>query len=141
MLPHVHEQTIRIRYKETDKMGVVYHSNYLVFFEVGRTEFLRSRGAVYRQLEEQGVHLAVSEAACRYLGPLRYDDQVIVETWVSRLSKSRMTFQYRIVRLDGDRRHKVAEGSTTLACLTSEGKPRRIPDQLSSLLADVMHTS
>lgn len=140
MAGKVYEQTIRVRYKETDRMGVVYHSNYLVYFEVGRTEFLRSHGAVYRDLEERRIHLVVTEATCRYVGPLRYDDLAVVSTWVSEVRKSRMTFRYRVDRLLGEVREKAAEGSTTLACLTSDGRPQRIPESVRSVLARVART-
>lgn len=130
MEPLIHEETIRVRYEETDRMGVVYHSNYLVYFEVGRTEFMRARGGAYRDLEERGVQLAVTESVCKHKGSLRYDDVAVVETWVSDLRKSRVTFSYRVSRVDGEARVPVAEGSTTLACLTAQGKPRRLPDEV-----------
>ncbi|MCZ6690360.1 MAG: thioesterase family protein [Planctomycetota bacterium] len=137
----VHEQQIRVRYADTDQYGVVYYANYLVYFEVGRTEFMRSRGQTYRSLEESGVYLAVTEATCRYRAPLQYDDQVLVLTWISDIGKTRMTFEYGIHRLEGDERRQVAEGFTTLACITGNGKPRRIPDGLRALAAEAMESS
>jgi acyl-CoA thioester hydrolase len=138
MPPRIHEQSVRVRYEETDRMGVVYYSNYFVYFEVGRTELMRSLGVAYRSLEDEGIHLPVSEASCRYLGSLHYDDLALVETWISGLGKARITFDYRISRLEGDRRAKVAEGSTTLACLSAEGRPRRFPETVRSLLREAM---
>ncbi len=127
MSPRIHESTLRVRYQETDQMGVVYHSNYLVYFEVGRTEWLRDRGMAYSDLERDGVHLAVTEVGCKYLAPLRYDEIARVETWLSEVGKSRMTFQYRLHRTEGDGPTIVAEGFSTLACLTPAGRPRRLP--------------
>ena len=114
-------------------MGVVYHSNYLVYFEVGRTEWLRAHGMAYSDLERSGVHLAVTEVGCKYLAPLRYDEVARVETWVSDVGKTRITFRYRLHRTGGNDATFVAEGFSTLACLTPEGKPQRIPDTVRAV--------
>ena len=134
----VHEQEIRVRYADTDQYGVVYYANYLVYFEVGRTEFMRAHGQTYRSLEEAGIYLAVTEANCRYRASLRYDDRVLIQTWISGIGKTRMTFDYGIHRLESDERRQVAEGFTTLACITADGKPQRIPEALRTLAAEAM---
>lgn len=137
MNPAVHEHRLRVRYEETDQMGVVYYANYLVYFEVGRTEYMRARGMPYSQMERDGHFLTITETGCRHVGPLRYDDEAIIETWVSELRKNRLTFRYRVSRPEGDTRVLAAEGFTTLSCLDREGKPRRIPPRVRSLV-DVM---
>lgn len=130
MSQRIHETTLRVRYQETDQMGVVYHSNYLVYFEVGRTSWLRSKGMAYSELEKQGVRLAVTEIGCKYLSSLRYDEEARVVTWISGMGKSRITFRYRLLRDDEGEPTLIAEGFSTLACLDREGRPRRIPDDV-----------
>src|SRR5512134_312708 len=90
--------TLRVRYAETDKMGVAYYANYFCWFEVGRAELLRSSGYTYRALEEQGVMLPVIEASCRYLQPGRYDDELQVTATGQLLSPVRLAFDYEIMR-------------------------------------------
>ena len=88
-----HETRLRVRYAETDQMGVVYHSNHLIWFEVGRVELMREMGFSYRDMErEDGVMLAVAEARCRYAFPARFDDEVVVETWVANANPRMVTF-------------------------------------------------
>src|SRR5512147_208252 len=90
--------TIRVRYADTDQMGVVYYANYLVYFEVGRTEFCRRRGLAYAEIEQQsGSYLIVAEARCRYRRPLRYDQQVVVRTFLRECRKRTMTFAYQLI--------------------------------------------
>ncbi|MFW6119086.1 MAG: acyl-CoA thioesterase [Planctomycetota bacterium] len=120
---------IRVRYAETDQMGVVYNSHFLVYFEVGRTEYLRALGTTYRELEEQGVYLAVVEAHCRYLGPARYDDLLELTTWVERLRPTRIDFAHEVRRKEDGA--SVAEGRIVLACLDEEGHPRRLPGEIT----------
>src|SRR3989338_5349543 len=90
------ETDIRVRYKETDKMGVVYYSNYFVWFEIARTEYLRSLGVSYRDIECKGLYLMVASAGCRYLRPARYDDVVEVQSWVSHVKNSSLRFDYKL---------------------------------------------
>ncbi|MGD8188428.1 acyl-CoA thioesterase [Brevibacillus ginsengisoli] len=92
----------RVRYSETDQMGVVYHTNYLNWFEIGRTSFIRDLGFSYRQLEEQGVLLPVTDAAISFKSPARYDDMVEVRTIIEELTPLRLHFRYEIVNLDTD---------------------------------------
>lgn len=92
------EAPVRVRYEETDRMGVVYHSNYIVYFEVGRTEFLRAMGCRYRELEEQGFVLAVTECAAKFHRSAHYDDLLSVRVWVEELGKSTLRLGYEIWR-------------------------------------------
>lgn len=127
-----HTTRIRVRYGETDRMGVVYNAHFLDYFEVGRTEFLRAAGTAYRELEERGIRLVVTEAHCRYLGPARYDDVLALTTWVSRLRPTRVDFRTRVTR-EGDGA-PVAQGHVVLACLDSAGRPRALPADVRRVL-------
>ncbi len=124
---------VRVRYAETDKMGVVYYANYLAWFEVGRCEWLRAAGYTYRELEEQGVALPVIEAHCRYFQPARYDDEVAITTSGEALSAVRVAFSYTLARRDTHVR--LAEGRTVHAAINPEGRPCRLPDHIRMLLA------
>jgi acyl-CoA thioester hydrolase len=116
---------VRVRYAETDKMGVVYYANYLVWFEVGRTDLLRTRGWSYREMEGEGFALPVVEAVCEYRRPALYDDELEVQTTGVLLSPVRVRFDYRVVR-PADAA-TVAEGHTVHASLDRSGKPTRLP--------------
>ena len=95
-----HEALLRVRYAETDKMGVVYHANYLIWFEIGRTEFCRARGFSYRDLEEdENAFLVVAESYCRYKAPAYYDDELIVRTHITELRRRSLRFGYELVRV------------------------------------------
>jgi acyl-CoA thioester hydrolase len=113
---------IRVRYAETDQMGVVYYANYLVWFEVGRNAFFKAVGDSYRNLEAEGVMLPVVEAACRYLASAHYDDTVAIDTTLTALTVARLTFDYSLYR-DGQ---LLAEGYTVHAFITKDGKPINI---------------
>jgi acyl-CoA thioester hydrolase len=118
------ETSVRVRYAETDQMGVVYYANYLVWMEVGRVELCRACGFNYRDMEEQeGILLAVAEANCRYASPARYDDEVTIRTWVEDPHNKMVTFYYEM-RV-GDR--KVATGHTRHIFLNRELRPTRMP--------------
>jgi acyl-CoA thioester hydrolase len=106
------EVRLRVRYAETDQMGVVYHANYLVWMELGRVELCRELGVRYRDMEEQdGILLTVAEASCRYHAPARYDDEVIVRTRVRRSTSRLLEFAYEIVEASGEK--LLVTGSTT----------------------------
>jgi acyl-CoA thioester hydrolase len=125
--------TLRVRYAETDKMGVVYYANYLVWFEVGRADLLRSLGWTYREMEIAGISLPVIEAHCQYLRPARYDDEIEVKTEGRMLSPVRMEFDYKVVRTgDGT---IAAEGRTVHAALDASGKPCRLPARVREVFA------
>jgi acyl-CoA thioester hydrolase len=122
------ETTLRVRYAETDKMGVVYYANYYVYFEIGRVEYMRERGVNYRQMElEDDCFIVVAESQCRYRRPARYDDTLRVRTRVSE-SRSRMIrFAYEIVR--DETGALLATGETLHVVCDSHGRPKSLPDK------------
>jgi acyl-CoA thioester hydrolase len=125
--------TVRVRYAETDKMGVVYYANYFVWFEVGRCELLRTLGWSYRQMEEVGVSLPVIEASCEYHRPSYYDDELDVQTEGRLVSPVRVGFSYRVVRRsDGV---TTASGRTLHAAINPAGRPCRLPANIREALA------
>jgi acyl-CoA thioester hydrolase len=113
-----------VRYAETDRMGVVHHTHYLVWFEAGRTEYLRERGTTYRQMEEQGIFLPVSESHCRLVSPAHYEDMVTIETWIESVKSRQVTFGYRALR-EGK---VLAKGSTVHICTDGAARPMVLPD-------------
>jgi acyl-CoA thioester hydrolase len=121
--------TIRVRYAETDRMGLLHHANYLVYFEQARTELLRSRGVTYKELEDQGYLLVLAKAAVRYKSPARYDDMLTLRTTVSRTTPVRIEHKYEVFR-DGQ---LLAEGETTLACVDREGRLQPLPGWMQQL--------
>ncbi|HEY7333882.1 MAG TPA: thioesterase family protein [Bryobacteraceae bacterium] len=130
MPAHV-DARVRVRYAETDQMGVVYHANYLVWMEVGRVEYYRASGARYRDLEKEGILLAVVEAGCRYLSPAFYDDEVVIRTKVEEANPRRVRFFYEITSADDSRR--LAEGFTIHVFLGPDRKVRRLPEKYHKL--------
>ena len=125
--------TIRVRYAETDKMGVVYYANYLVWFEVARAELLRSLGWSYREMELAGVTLPVIEASCTYQRPARYDDEIEVRTRGRMLSPVRMEFLYQVVRREDQTLS--ASGRTVHAAVNPHGRPCRLPPRIREAFA------
>jgi acyl-CoA thioester hydrolase len=121
-----------VRYAETDKMGVVYYANYLVWFEVGRTDLLRDAGWSYRDMETDGYALPVIEAHCAYRAPAKYDDDLEVRTTGAMLSPVRVEFTYEIVRPADNA--TLVTGTTVHATLDRAGRPCRLPDRVRSLL-------
>lgn len=123
-----HDHIIRVSYADTDQMGIVYYSNYFVYMENGRTEWLRSRGWTYRDMERQGIFLPVLHASCDYYHPARYDDLLRVRTVVEELSRLRINFRYEI---SCDRRGELlAEGSTSHVFMDPDGKPKRVGEEV-----------
>jgi acyl-CoA thioester hydrolase len=115
----LNETKLRVRYAETDQMGVVYHSNFIVWFEVGRVELLRQLGFRYRDMErDTDCHIAVADVRCRYKAPARYDDEIIVRTRLKNMRESLLHFQYEIVRAEDGL--LLAEGETTHVVVNSE---------------------
>jgi acyl-CoA thioester hydrolase len=129
-----HETSLRVRYAETDQMGVVYYANYYVWMEIGRVEFVRSRGLSYRELEEQeGLFLAVIHSQCRYLAPARYDEEIVVETSVASANSRVIEFAYQIRSPE----RLLARGSTRHMWLNREWKPANLPEKYrAALLSD-----
>src|SRR5437764_10046745 len=118
--------TIRVRYAETDRMGLLHHANYLVYFEQGRTELLRSQGLSYRDLEDQGFLLVLTRVQVRYRSPARYDDLLTLRTTVVRTTSVKIEHRYEVLR-DG---LVLADGETTLGCVDREGKVQPLPPLL-----------
>lgn len=123
---------LRVRYAETDQMGVAWHGSYFAWFEVGRTDLLRDRGMTYRELEAQDLFLPVVEARARYSRPARYDDTLEIRTRVASHAGARVAFEYEVV-LDADQA-PLATGFTAHAAVDGRGKPRRLPPELRRLL-------
>ena len=123
-----HQTKLRVRYAETDQMGVVYYANYLVWMEVGRVELVRSLGFQYKDLEQsEGLYLSVIEANCRYVYPARYDQEVIVETRIVKASSRMVEFGYRMSSVEPER--LLAEGSTRHIWLNREWRPTTLPEK------------
>lgn len=131
-----HETILRVRYSETDKMGVVYHANHLIWFEIGRTEFCRARGFSYREMEENdNAFLVVAECYCRYKAPAYYDDELIVRTHITELRRRSLRFGYEIVRVADD--IIIAEGETGHVVTDSTGRVRTFPEGYVKLLSAI----
>lgn len=122
------ETSLRVRYAETDKMGVVYHANYYVYFEVGRVEYLRDRGVNYREMEtEDDCFIVVAESQCRYLRAARYDDPLRIRTRVAESRRRTIRFAYQIVH--GATGEVLATGETLHVICDSRGRPRSLPEK------------
>ena len=114
----INETTIRVRYQETDQMGVVYNGNYLTWFEIGRTEFFRELGLDYKRLEEKNILVPVVDVSCKYKTPARYDDLVIVKTKAVNLGLVKIVFNYEIIRKEDNK--LLATGNTTHAFVDND---------------------
>jgi len=130
----VSESRIRVRYAETDQMGVVYHSNYFIWFEVGRVELMRQLGISYREMEQDGCLIAVVDARCRYKSPARYDDELIVRTHLKNVRETMVHFSYELVRV-GDET-LLAEGETTHIVIDKQMKIRPLPEKYMSVFRE-----
>ncbi|MFA5039381.1 MAG: thioesterase family protein [Candidatus Omnitrophota bacterium] len=133
MNPKIHTTEIKVRYAETDKMGIVYYANYLVWFEVGRTEYLLSEGMDYRAVEKEGLFMAVVEAQCSYKAPARYGEVVVIHTWPCDLKNSSLKFQYKVLRKDDGK--LLCDGYTAHVLIDKDLKPRKIPEKIRQLLS------
>jgi acyl-CoA thioester hydrolase len=123
-----HDAAVRVRYAETDQMGVVYHANYLIWFEVGRVEFIRALGIEYKSMEvADDCHIVVAEAHCRYLHPARYDEKLRVRTRIAEAKNRTIRFGYEIFR-DHDG-YLLATGETVHVICGSNGRPKLLPDK------------
>ncbi len=131
--PRISSVELRVRYAETDQMGVVYHTNYLVWCEIGRTDHLRGLGTSYREIEAGGVALAVTEASIRFHAPARYDDRIRVATWISAVASRTVTFDYDITNADSSER--LATARTVLVSLRPDGRVAALPRELRERLA------
>ena len=124
---------VRVRYAETDKMGVVYHANYFVWFEIGRSDLLRHAGWTYREMESEGFSLPVIEAHCDYKQPARYDDELEVRVEAALASPARVAFTYEVVRPSDAQ--TLVTGRTIHAAVDRDGRPCRLPDRVKGLFA------
>jgi acyl-CoA thioester hydrolase len=126
--------TFRVRYAETDQMGVVYYANYFVWFEIGRTDYCRQHGFAYRDMEkEDGLCIIVAEGRCRYKAPARYDDEIEVRTALRDVRRRVLTFVYEVYRKTDET--LLAEGETVHVITDMGGRPRALPDKYRDLLA------
>jgi acyl-CoA thioester hydrolase len=124
----VNETRIRVRYAETDQMGVVYHANHFIWFEVGRVELLRQLGFTYKDMErEDDCFIAVVDARCRYKAPVHYDDEVVVRTYLKHVREKVIHFGYELRRADTGK--LLAEGETTHIVANAKMKPRALPEK------------
>ena len=126
-MPHTIDVRLRVRYAETDQMGIVYHANYLVWMEMGRVEYCRAAGIVYRDMErDDGILLTVVEASCRYVSPALYDEEVTVRTWVAEAYPRMVRFQYEMAEASGRR---LATGETKHIFCNRDRKPIKLPEK------------
>jgi acyl-CoA thioester hydrolase len=124
----INETRFRVRYAETDQMGVVYYSNYLVWMEIGRVEWCKQQGCSYREMElEDGILLAVAECQCRYLAPARFDDLIVIKTWLDRAHSRMVTFAYEMRLACEDK--KLATGCTSHIILDRNFTRTRLPEK------------
>ena len=128
----VNETRLRVRYAETDQMGVVYHANHFIWFEVGRVELLRQLGFNYKDMErDDDCYIAVVDARCRYKAPAHYDDEIVVRTYLKNMREKMIHFGYELVRVgNGD---LLAEGETTHIVANAEMQPRTLPEKYVSI--------
>lgn len=129
----IHHTAYRVIYGDTDAMGVVYNSNYLRLFEIGRNEFFRDLGLPYRGIEGRGLHLPVSETFCKFVSPARYDDLLEIETRIDPKVRAGLKFDYQIYKEEGN--ILIARGYTKHAFVNSEGRVVRPPDYVAELIA------
>lgn len=142
-MPQVSTITLRVRYAETDQMGVVYHSNYFIWFEMGRVELLRQLGFEYKQMEiEDDCHLPVVEAACRYKAPARYDELLMVETRILAVRSSVVKFAYKLLRANAEKADAapqlLAEGETTHVVVDGDMKKSVLPEKYAAAMRAAM---
>ncbi len=128
----INETRVRVRYAETDQMGVVYHSNHLIWFEVGRVEFMRQMGFSYRDMErDEGRFIAVAEVTCRYRAPVFYDEEVVIRTRLKQVRESVIIFRYELTRAENGT--LLAEGETTHIVTDSKMKVAALPEKYLSV--------
>ncbi len=128
-----HDTTVRVRYAETDQMGVVYHSNYFIWFEVGRVELIRSLGASYKQMEtEDDCHIVVADAHCRYRHPARYDEVLRIRTSIAESKNRVIRFAYEVYQEPGGK--LLATGETAHVICGRDGRPKILPQKYRSIL-------
>ena len=124
-----HIVEIRVRYNETDAMGFLHHSNYLCYFEVGRTELFRAQGGSYRRMEELGLYFVVAKIEVRYRRPARYDDQLTLKTEIARVTPAKLEHHYCLMREN----EVLTEADSIIACVNRAGEVQRIPEDLGGM--------
>lgn len=129
--------SFRVRYAETDQMGVVYHTHYLVWCEIARTDYIRQFGVTYAELERDGLLLAVADAQVRYIGSARYDDVISVTARLERVQSRLLTFAYEIYREEPGSKQLLATAVTKLIALDRNATPRQLPQELMARFKDV----
>lgn len=122
---------IRVRYSETDKMGVVYHGNYIQYFEIGRVEYMRDLGVVYAEMEKTGIGMPVVSIDINYKSPASYDEELTIETWVEKLPTSKIIFHNKVIGQNGK---EVCEAKVTLVFINNQFRPIKAPDFIVDLL-------
>ena len=136
----VNETHIRVRYAETDQMGVVYHANHFIWFEVGRVELLRQLGFSYKDMEaEDDCFIAVVDARCRYKAPVHYDDEVVIRTYLRHVREKVIRFGYELLRAEGA--ELLAEGETTHIVANAQMKPRKLPEKYMKVFRNATGTA
>ncbi|MDP2943427.1 MAG: thioesterase family protein [Candidatus Omnitrophota bacterium] len=121
---------IRVRYQETDKFGIVYYANYYVWFEIARTEFFRSAGLPYAELEKKGIYIVVVSSSCQYKQPAYYDDQITIRSRISSVMNTSFTFEYEVVK----GKDLLATGKTVQALVNKDRKPVKIPEDIREVM-------
>jgi acyl-CoA thioester hydrolase len=130
----VNDTQLRVQYYETDQMGVVHHSNYIRYFEIGRTELMRSIGLTYKRLEDSGIVMPITNIEARYFYPAYYDDVICIKSSIKEIPKARITFHYEIYNEQGK---LLITGSATLAFVNKDtGRPQRAPELMIQILAE-----
>lgn len=122
---------IRVRYSETDKMGVVYHGNYIQYFEVGRVEYMRDLGVVYAEMEKEGIGMPVVNIDINYRTPASYDEELTIETWIEKLPTSKIVFNNKAI---GESGKTVCEAQVTLVFINSQFRPIKVPEFILDVL-------
>ncbi len=125
------QSKLRVRYSETDKMGVVYHGNYIQYFEVGRVEYMRDIGVVYADLEKQGIGMPVVNIEINYRSPAVYDEELVIETWIEKLPTSKIIFHNKAI---GETGKVVCEAQVTLVFINDKFRPIKSPDAVIEAL-------
>ena len=128
-----HNTEIRVRYNETDAMGFLHHSNYLCYFEVGRTELFRAQGGNYRRMEELGLYFVVAKMEVRYRKPAQYDDLLTLRTEILRITPAKLEHHYCLMREST----VLAEADSTIACINRKGEVQRIPEDLAKMTTSI----
>lgn len=131
-MQHTSETRLRVRFAETDKMGIVYYANYFVWMEIGRTDYCKTVGFSYRDMERDNANMAVADASCRYKIPARYDDEILVRTRIDKLNRRLVSFSYSITNAETGA--LLAEGKTVHITIDKEGKTCSIPEKYYALL-------